>query len=52
MADQILVIQTPPQTTPQYADSIHADQVIVTFHNILVSIKLDNSNYIIWKHQI
>lgn len=29
-----------------------ADREIITFRNILVSIKLDDSNYVIWKHKI
>lgn len=30
----------------------HGDKEIITFHSILISIKLDDNNYITWKHQI
>lgn len=48
------LVVTSPVTTPINTStySTYPYKEICTLHNVLVSIKLGNNNYMIWKHRI
>lgn len=52
MDDQEVIALTVDAKFPNVVNLFHEDPAVCTFHNILVSIKLSNNNYIIWKHYI